>query len=110
METTKTLTFPHYLKQYAEMKARHPDALMLFRVGDFYETYYEDAKAASAILGITLTKVNGTKTPLAGFPSHCLDGYLMKLVCTAHRRVAICEQLEEPATRKLAKQDITTNH
>ncbi len=90
------------MKQYYEMKAIHPDAIMLFRVGDFYETFGEDAIKASGILGITLTKrANGSASSveLAGFPHHALDTYLPKLV-RAGERVAICEQLEDPKTTK----------
>ena len=98
------------MKQYAEMKKKHPDAILLFRVGDFYETFSDDAIAASEILGITLTRRgNGaaTSVELAGFPHHALDTYLPKLV-RAGRRVAICEQLEDPKlTKKLVKRGIT---
>ena len=98
------------MKQYAEMKKKHPDAILLFRVGDFYETFSDDAIAASEILGITLTRRgNGSATSveLAGFPHHALDTYLPKLV-RAGRRVAICEQLEDPKlTKKLVKRGIT---
>lgn len=96
--------------QYLEMKRKHPDAILLFRVGDFYETFSEDAIAASEILGITLTRrANGKaqSVELAGFPHHALDSYLPKLV-RAGRRVAICEQLEDPKlTKKLVKRGIT---
>ncbi|MDE5663193.1 MAG: DNA mismatch repair protein MutS [Muribaculaceae bacterium] len=98
------------MKQYAEMKKKHPDAILLFRVGDFYETFSDDAIAASEILGITLTRRgNGaaTSVELAGFPHHALDSYLPKLV-RAGRRVAICEQLEDPKlAKKLVKRGIT---
>ena len=98
------------MKQYFDLKAKHPDALMLFRCGDFYETYSEDAVTASQILGITLTKrANGqAKTvEMAGFPHHALDTYLPKLI-RAGRRVAICDQLEDPkTTKKLVKRGIT---
>ncbi len=98
------------MKQYFELKAKHPDAIMLFRCGDFYETYSEDAVAASEILGITLTKrANGQSksVEMAGFPHHALDTYLPKLI-RAGRRVAICDQLEDPkATKKLGKRGIT---
>lgn len=98
------------MKQYLEMKEKHPDAILLFRVGDFYETFSEDAIAASQILGITLTRrANGSAQhiELAGFPHHALDTYLPKLV-RAGRRVAICEQLEDPKmTKKLVKRGIT---
>lgn len=98
------------MKQYTEMKKKHPDAILLFRVGDFYETFSDDAIAASEILGITLTRRgNGSATSveLAGFPHHALDTYLPKLV-RAGRRVAICEQLEDPKlAKKLVKRGIT---
>lgn len=98
------------MKQYIEMKQRHPDAVLLFRVGDFYETFSDDAITASEILGITLTRrANGTaqSVELAGFPHHALDTYLPKLV-RAGKRVAICEQLEDPKlTKKLVKRGIT---
>ena len=98
------------MKQYFEMKAKHPDAVLLFRVGDFYETYSDDAVAASEILGITLTRrANGAAkaVEMAGFPHHALDTYLPKLV-RAGKRVAICEQLEDPKlTKKLVKRGIT---
>lgn len=98
------------MKQYFAMKEKHPDAILLFRVGDFYETFSEDAIASSEILGITLTRrANGAAqfVELAGFPHHALDTYLPKLV-RAGRRVAICEQLEDPkTTKKLVKRGIT---
>ena len=98
------------MTQYAEMKKKHPDAVLLFRVGDFYETFSEDAITASEILGITLTRrANGAAAyvELAGFPHHALDSYLPKLV-RAGKRVAICEQLEDPKlTKKLVKRGIT---
>ena len=98
------------MKQYMAMKEKHPDAVLLFRVGDFYETFSEDAVAASEILGITLTRrANGSAqyVELAGFPHHALDTYLPKLV-RAGKRVAICEQLEDPkTTKKLVKRGIT---
>ena len=98
------------MKQYIEMKGKHPDAILLFRVGDFYETFSDDAITASEILGITLTRrANGSAqyVELAGFPHHALDTYLPKLV-RAGKRVAICEQLEDPKlTKKLVKRGIT---
>ena len=98
------------MKQFVEMKAKHPDAILLFRVGDFYETYLQDAVIASEILGITLTRrSNGAAaaTEMAGFPHHALDTYLPKLV-RAGKRVAICDQLEDPKlTKKLVKRGIT---
>lgn len=98
------------MTQYVEMKKKHPDAILLFRVGDFYETFSDDAVTASGILGITLTRrANGKAAyvELAGFPHHALDTYLPKLV-RAGKRVAICEQLEDPKlTKKLVKRGIT---
>lgn len=98
------------MKQYQEMKKKHPDAILLFRIGDFYETFSEDAITASEILGITLTRrANGSASyvELAGFPHHALDIYLPKLI-RAGKRVAICEQLEDPKfTKKLVKRQPT---
>ena len=98
------------MKQFYSIKAQHPDALLLFRAGDFYETFGDDAVIASGILGITLTKrANGaaSSVPLAGFPYHALDTYLPKLV-TAGQRVAICEQLEDPKKAKgIVKRGVT---
>lgn len=99
------------MKQYFEFKAQHPDAVLLFRCGDFYETYSEDAIIASEILGITLTKrANGGQSKvveMAGFPHHALDTYLPKLI-RAGKRVAICDQLEDPKlAKKLVKRGIT---
>lgn len=106
---TKIVETP-LMKQYFEMKKKHPDAILLFRVGDFYETFSDDAIEASSILGITLTRrANGSAkfVELAGFPHHALDTYLPKLV-RAGKRVAICEQLEDPKlTKKLVKRGIT---
>ncbi|MDE6418446.1 MAG: DNA mismatch repair protein MutS [Duncaniella sp.] len=101
----KASTETPLMKQYYQMKEQHPDAILLYRVGDFYETFSSDAVITSEILGITLTRRAGTE--LAGFPFHALDTYLPKLV-RAGKRVAICEQLEDPkATRKLVKRGIT---
>lgn len=89
-------------KQYEEMKRKFPDAILLFRVGDFYETFADDAVAASEILGITLTtRANGPseRIHLAGFPHHALDTYLPKLV-RAGKRVAICKQIESPLIQR----------
>lgn len=96
---------PPLLLQFSEMKKKHPDAVLLFRVGDFYELFKEDASMASDILGLTLTyrAVGNDRVALAGFPHHALDMYLPRLVRAGHR-VAICEQLEDPKlTRKLIK-------
>ena len=100
------------MQQFREFKQQHPDAMLLFRCGDFFETYEDDAVEASQVLGITLTKRNNGKegasqTYMAGFPHHALDTYLPRLV-RAGRRVAICEQLEDPKlTKKLVKRGIT---
>ena len=86
------------MKQFMNVKAQYADAIVLFRMGDFYETFLEDAKITAKILGIVLTKrANGkaADVPLAGFPYHALDNYLHKLVKAGHR-VAICEQVEDP--------------
>ena len=100
------------IKQFLDLKAKHPDAVLLFRCGDFYETYSSDAITASSILGITLTRRNNGKNgaeaiEMAGFPHHALDTYLPKLI-RAGKRVAICDQLEDPKlTKKLVKRGIT---
>src|ERR1700740_3004105 len=108
-KTTETKETP-LMKQYNEIKGKYPDAILLFRVGDFYETFGEDAIKASKILGITLTKrANGSAShiDLAGFPHHSLDSYLPKLV-RAGFRVAICDQLEDPKMVKgIVKRGIT---
>ena len=108
MEKTVKKVTP-LMKQYNAIKAKHPDALLLFRVGDFYETFGEDAIAASKILDIVLTARNNgnSKIELAGFPYHSLDTYLPKLV-RAGKRVAICDQLEDPKqTKKIVKRGVT---
>lgn len=98
------------MKQFYDLKAKNPDAILLFRCGDFYETYEKDAETAAQVLGITLTRRNNkgqTSTAMAGFPHHALDTYLPRLV-RAGFRVAICDQLEDPkTTRKLVKRGIT---
>ena len=97
------------MQQYNRMKQKHPDAILLFRVGDFYETFGVDAERASEILGIILTSRNngGSDVPLAGFPHHSLDSYLPKLVKAGYR-VAICEQLEKPSPqKKIVKRGVT---
>ena len=107
-EKKSSLTNTPLMQQYQEMKKKHPDAVLLFRVGDFYEIFGEDAVKASEILGITLTRrANGSDKyiGLAGFPHHALDTYLRKLV-RAGQRVAICEQLEDPKLTKTAKQKV----
>src|SRR3954470_20569934 len=98
------------MKQYFAIKAKYPDALLLFRVGDFYETFGEDAIKTSKVLGIVLTRrANGSASfvELAGFPYHSLDTYLPKLV-RAGNRVAICDQLEDPKmTKTIVKRGVT---
>ena len=100
------------VQQYLDLKKKHPDAILLFRCGDFYETYKDDAVKASKILGITLTKSNGRKDDegkplaMAGFPYHALDTYLPKLI-RAGERVAICDQLEMPKQTTSSKRGIT---
>ena len=98
------------MKQYNRIKAKYPDALLLFRVGDFYETFGEDAVSASKILGIILTKRGAgstSETELAGFPHHSINTYLPKLV-KAGCRVAICDQLEDPKmTKTIVKRGVT---
>ena len=97
------------MRQYNEIKTKYPDAMLLFRVGDFYETFNEDARKASKILGIVLTKrANGSgDDALAGFPHHSIDTYLPKLV-RAGMRVAICDQLEDPKlTKSIVKRGVT---
>ncbi len=110
MAGTKKYVETPLMKQYYDIKGKHPDAVLLFRVGDFYETFGEDAIKAAGILGITLTRrANGSASyvELAGFPHHALDTYLPKLV-RAGQRVAICEQLEDPKmTKKIVKRGIT---
>ena len=97
------------MQQYAQVKGRYPDTILLFRMGDFFETFDEDAKITSAVLGITLTKRgNGAagEVPLAGFPHHALESYLPKLLKAGYR-VAICEQLEDPKFAKgIVKRDV----
>lgn len=98
------------MKQYASVKAKYPDTILLFRMGDFYETFNEDAKTTSKVLGVTLTRrnngANAGETPLAGFPHHALETYLPKLL-KAGLRVAVCEQLEDPKFAKgIVKRDV----
>ncbi len=98
------------MRQYNMIKSKHPDKIMLFRMGDFYEAFNADAKKVSKVLNITLTsrgKSDSTRTPLAGFPYHALDSYLHKLL-KAGLKVAICEQIEDPKKAKgIVKRDIT---
>lgn len=99
---TKTI-----LEQYCELKEKHPEHILLFRCGDFYEAYGDDAKTCANVLGVTLTVRTSDGVRMAGFPYHALDTYLPKLV-RAGERVAICDQLEDPRlTKKLAKRGIT---
>ena len=102
------------LKQFLDLKKKHPDAILLFRCGDFYETYMQDAEKASKALGITLTRSSKTKDTegkpleMAGFPFHALDTYLPKLIRAGHR-IAICDQLEAPrqeTAKQVAKQEV----
>ena len=98
------------MKQYRDIKSKYPDSVLLFRVGDFYETFHEDAIIASKVLGIILTKRgagSNSETKLAGFPYHSLNNHLPKLV-KAGCRVAICDQLEDPkSTKKIVKRGVT---
>src|SRR5688500_6704885 len=92
------------MKQYLDAKASCPDAILLFRMGDFYELFFDDAKLASQILNLTLTSRDKGENPvpMAGFPYHQLEGYLAKLIRAGHR-VAVCEQVESPKEAKEAK-------
>lgn len=105
VDTNEVDTSLSLIQQYNELKAKHPDALLLFRCGDFYETYKEDAQNCAKILGITLTKRSSDKLEMAGFPYHALDTYLPKLIRTG-KRVAICDQIED-AKRRGRKRKIT---
>ena len=107
METTTTKTENKMVKMFNELKAKHPDAVILFRVGDFYETYCEDAKKIAEVLGLTLTRQAKTEMDLAGFPSHALDTYLPKLI-RAGLRVAICDDISEPIKLKKRGSNETT--
>ena len=108
METTTTKQANKMIKQFNELKSKHPDAVILFRVGDFYESYFEDAKKVSEVLGITLTKRSGEDGYyLAGFPHHALDTYLPKLI-RAGLRVAICDDISEPVKLKHRGSNETT--
>jgi len=110
MSKTNSKNITPLMRQYRQVKEKYPDTIMLFRVGDFYETFEEDAKIASGVLGITLTKrSNGaaSEVPLAGFPHHAIDTYLPKLVKAGYR-VAVCDQLEDPKFAKgIVKRDVT---
>src|SRR3954468_3563879 len=107
---SKPVTDTPLMQQHRAIKQKYPDAILLFRVGDFYETFGEDAIIASQVLGITLTKRNNgsaTSNELAGFPHHALDTYLHKLVKAGYR-VAICDQLEDPkAAKGIVKRGVT---
>ena len=95
---TKNIKLTPMLRQFMEIKEKHPDKLILFRMGDFYETFFDDAQRAAKLLGITLTarnKNNENPVPLAGFPYHALDNYLDKLIKQGVK-VVICEQTEDP--------------
>ena len=105
MKKEESKTANPVVKQWEEMKEKYPDTLILFRFGDFYETYGEDAKTCASILGITLRRRNWEDVAVAGFPYHALDSYLPKLI-RAGKRVAICDPLEESKpTKKLVKQE-----
>ena len=107
METTTTKTENKMVKMFNELKAKHPDAVILFRAGDFYETYCEDAKKLSEVLGLTLTRQAKTKIDLTGFPYHALDTYLPKLI-RAGLGVAICDDISEPVKLKKRGSNETT--
>ena len=107
METTTTKTENKMVEKFNELKAKHPDAVILFRVGDFYESYLDDAKKLSEILGLTLTRQAKTKIDLTGFPHHALDTYLPKLI-RAGLRVAICDDISEPVKLKKRGSDEMT--
>ena len=107
METTTTKTENKMVKMFNELKSKHPDAVILFRVGDFYETYCEDAMKIAEVLGLTLTRQAKTKMDLAGFPYHALDTYLPKLI-RAGLRVAICDDISEPVKLKKRGSDEPT--
>lgn len=94
------------LKQFQELKAKHPEAVLLFRCGDFYESYREDAEVLAQVLGITLTKRSSDKVSMAGFPYHALDTYLPKLI-RAGKRVAICDQIEDAAPKRRGRKKVT---
>ncbi|HZY86462.1 MAG TPA: DNA mismatch repair protein MutS, partial [Gemmataceae bacterium] len=94
------------MQQYREAKERHPGMILLFRMGDFYETFHEDAEVAARVLGLTLTSRDKT-VPMAGFPHHSLETHLRKLLRAGHR-VAVCDQVEDPAQAvKLVRREVT---
>ena len=107
METTTTKTENKMVETFNELKAKHPDAVILFRVGDFYESRFDDAKKIADVLGLTLTRQAKTKMDLAGFPYHALDTYLPKLI-RAGLRVAICDDISEPVKLKKRGSNETT--
>ena len=107
METTTTKAENKMVEKFNELKAKHPDAVILFRIGDFYESYFDDAKKLSEVLGLTLTRQAKTKMDLTGFPYHALDTYLPKLI-RAGLRVAICDDISEPVKLKKRGSDETT--
>ena len=107
MKTTTKKAENRIVETFNELKAKHPDAVILFRVGDFYETYCEDAKKIAEVLGLTLTRQAKTKMDLTGFPYHALDTYLPKLI-RAGLRVAICDDISEPVKLKKRGSDETT--
>ena len=94
------------ITRYLELKEKHPESILLFRCGDFYETYDVDASIASRILGITLTRRTSDNLNMAGFPYHALDTYLPKLI-RAGKRVAICDKIEDPKDKKTVKREVT---
>ncbi|MFA6713300.1 MAG: DNA mismatch repair protein MutS, partial [Bacteroidales bacterium] len=110
MNYKKQIAETPLMKQYLEIKATYPDAILLFRVGDFYETFGDDALVASKVLGIVLTRKatgSGTYTELAGVPHHAIDTYLPKLIRAGYK-VAVCDQLEDPKlTKKIVKRGVT---
>lgn len=107
MGATTTKTENKMIKQFNELKAKHPDAVILFRCGDFYESFFDDAKKIADVLGLTLTRQAKTEMDLAGFPYHALDTYLPKLIM-AGLRVAICDDISEPVMLKHRGSDETT--
>ena len=107
METTTTKTENKMVEKFNELKAKHPDAVILFRVGDFYESRFDDAKKIADVLGLTLTRQAKTEMDLTGFPYHALDTYLPKLI-RAGLRVAICDDISEPVKLKKRGSDETT--
>jgi len=110
MSTLPVTSLTPMMRQYLEVKAQHPDALLMYRMGDFYEMFFEDARAAAPILEVQLTaRQKGTEneTPMCGVPHHALEGYLAKLI-GAGLKVAICDQVEDPAqARGLVKREVT---